>query len=97
MNAPISQNEVAMMLPANITAYRNASDQATLAAARTEASPFARLMRGLGDAIAWVVTYPRRRAVVGELSMLSERELRDIGLSRADIPGIVSLRHPRRR
>ena len=35
-----------------------------------------------------VVDYPRRRRVFDELTMLSDRELADIGLSRGDIPRI---------
>lgn len=35
-----------------------------------------------------VVEYPRRRRVYDELTMLTDRELADIGLSRGDIPRI---------
>jgi uncharacterized protein YjiS (DUF1127 family) len=35
-----------------------------------------------------VTAYPRRRRVMDELAMLSDRELADIGLTRGDIPRV---------
>jgi uncharacterized protein YjiS (DUF1127 family) len=39
-------------------------------------------------ALRWIVEMPRRRAVMEELSMLSDHELADIGLARGDLPYI---------
>ncbi|WP_200845395.1 DUF1127 domain-containing protein [Roseomonas sp. 18066] len=35
-----------------------------------------------------VIEFPRRRRIYDELSMLSDRELADIGLNRGDIPRV---------
>lgn len=56
---------------------------------------FARLTRA-------AIEYPRRRAVLDELSMLSDRELADVGLDRADLvrvydPAFAAARHDARR
>jgi uncharacterized protein YjiS (DUF1127 family) len=42
----------------------------------------------LGRAAAAFTAWRRRQAVLQELGMLSERELADIGLSRADLPRV---------
>ena len=51
----------------------------------------------LGRMAQAVAEWPRRRAVLAELSMLSDRELADIGLNRTDLkrvfdPGYSSVR-----
>ncbi|MBO1074818.1 DUF1127 domain-containing protein [Roseomonas marmotae] len=38
-----------------------------------------------------ILEYPRRRRVMDELSMLSDRELADIGLSRGDIHRVFEM------
>ncbi|HEY0419688.1 MAG TPA: DUF1127 domain-containing protein [Acetobacteraceae bacterium] len=43
------------------------------------------LFARLGGALRWLIELPRRRAVMDELGALSEHELADIGLSRADV------------
>jgi uncharacterized protein YjiS (DUF1127 family) len=43
------------------------------------------LVERVAGAVQWLVELPRRNAVVEELSVLSDRELADIGLSRADV------------
>ena len=47
------------------------------------------LLSRVGHAVAGIVQYvaemPRRRAVLNELSLLSDRELADIGISRAEV------------
>jgi uncharacterized protein YjiS (DUF1127 family) len=40
----------------------------------------------IAAALAWVAEMPRRRAVIAELRALSDRELDDIGITRADLP-----------
>src|SRR5690606_25335919 len=42
-----------------------------------------------------IAEYPRRRRVMDELSMLTDRELADIGLSRGDIPRIFDVQPER--
>jgi uncharacterized protein YjiS (DUF1127 family) len=48
-------------------------------------SGFAGRVRGVAT---WLSQAFQRRAVINELSMLSDYELADIGLSRADIPNV---------
>ena len=43
------------------------------------------LFARLRSAVAYLAEMPRRRAVLDELSMLTDRELADIGLSRAEL------------
>ena len=49
---------------------------------------------GLGGRLAhivrWVLDMPRRRAVLNELESLSDHELADIGLARADVPHVFA-------
>jgi uncharacterized protein YjiS (DUF1127 family) len=46
------------------------------------------VVSALRGAASWVAGALKRRAVINELSMLSDHELADIGLSRADIPNV---------
>ncbi|MDA8249526.1 MAG: DUF1127 domain-containing protein [Rhodospirillales bacterium] len=39
-------------------------------------------------ALRWVAEMPRRRAVLEELTRLSDRELADIGMTRGDLPRV---------
>ncbi|OJY78319.1 MAG: hypothetical protein BGP12_00235 [Rhodospirillales bacterium 70-18] len=44
------------------------------------------LFARLGAGLAFIASLPRRRAVLNELYSLSEHELADIGLTRAELP-----------
>ena len=44
------------------------------------------LFARIGSAMRWLADLPRRRAALDELGSLSEHELADIGLTRADLP-----------
>ncbi len=46
------------------------------------------LRNRLASAVQWIVEAPRRRAVINELEALSDYELADIGLTRADLPRV---------
>ncbi|MCI0754252.1 DUF1127 domain-containing protein [Teichococcus vastitatis] len=60
-----------------------------LEAARNRDEAMGRWLRNaLTTVLRAVVDYPRRRRVYDELSMLSDRELADIGLTRGDIPHV---------
>ena len=41
--------------------------------------------RGISGLLRWIADYPRRRAVIGELQSMSDHELADIGLERAEV------------
>ncbi len=62
--------------------YSNTSDAFDSAAVSTG---FSRFVARLGAVARWVIEMPRRRAVLNELRMLTDRELADIGLSRAEV------------
>lgn len=59
-------------------------------AARTAAKHASRrtLRTRMASFVAYLSELRQRRAVIAELSMLSDRELADIGLSRVDLPRI---------
>ncbi|WBV44199.1 DUF1127 domain-containing protein [Pseudoroseomonas cervicalis] len=46
------------------------------------------IRKAVTSAFRAIVDYPRRRRVYEELTMLTDRELADIGLSRTDIPRV---------
>lgn len=43
------------------------------------------LWNAVRGAVTFLVTYPRRRALYDQLNAMSDRELRDIGLTRGDL------------
>ena len=76
MNARVSQNDLTFVTP---SAFSPAG--VSYPARRQRRGMFSRLA-ALGQ---WVAETPRRRAVLDELSALSDYELADIGLSRNSI------------
>ncbi|MDQ0314151.1 DUF1127 domain-containing protein [Amorphus orientalis] len=85
-----------------MTSYRPLTSAELLeienAAHAMRADQFARLARAAGRAIAapvrkvaaFLVELHRTHVTFSELSALNDRELRDIGLTRADIPAVAS-------
>jgi len=88
MNATFTKNQMAYLAPAGLV-YRD-TDMGPVGG-REPVSGFADRAsdRGLGrkiaDTLAWIAAWPRRHAELQELSMLTERELADIGIARSDI------------
>ena len=104
MTAPIAKGHLEYMV-ANRLAYSSPAVEG-LEGAVPEVRP-----SGLRSLIAgWaaaLMAIPRRRAVLDELSLLSDRELADVGLSRADLTRVFdpafaasrqhpAMRYPRR-
>ena len=83
MNAPLAKEQIALLMADSLT-YRTSPVQGTAAAA-SRPSFVAKLAQGFGRMVQAMVALPRRRAVLDELSMLSDRELADIGLSRPEL------------
>jgi len=93
MDARITKEETALLL--NLAPSRSARELEAirLAAMRARdeaigqalARGVAALWRGISAAVVFLVNYPSRRAVFDQLNAMSERELSDIGLERADL------------
>ncbi len=82
MNAHSTNQDTAMLTPAGMSHY---FPNDTLDAAEpSRRGLFARL----GEAMRWLADFPHRRMVLDELSMLTEHELADIGLTRAELPRV---------
>jgi uncharacterized protein YjiS (DUF1127 family) len=79
MSAHFAKDQVSFATPTTMSA-RTAD-----VLAPTQESAFAKAVGRVG---AWFSEAVRRRAVTNELAMLSDHELSDIGLSRADIPRV---------
>lgn len=85
MNAPLAKEQIALLMSDSLT-YRTAPVQGTDGTvAEPRPSALARFGNGLARAIVYLAALPRHRAVIDELSQLSDRELADIGLSRAEL------------
>jgi uncharacterized protein YjiS (DUF1127 family) len=78
MNAPIAKEPIALLI----------SDSLAHPAARVQGSRPSSLSGLIRRAVSAVTTLPRRRAVIDELSRLTDRELADIGLSRGELKRI---------
>ncbi len=80
MTAPIAKEQLKLLSSTNLT-YGTVPVQASRATG---------LVRMVADAFRWVATWPRRQAVLDELSRLTDRELTDIGLNRAELRSVFS-------
>lgn len=95
MDARFTKDEAALLLPATtLSARRQAEIEAIRLAAiaardAAVAQAFRRALRGIARAIrvaaAAVLAFPQRLATYQALSRLSDRELRDIGMTRFDL------------
>ena len=78
MNAHVSNTDLTYVVPSALSS----------AGATPYAAPRRGVLAWLADLGQWLSEMPRRRAVLTELSGLSDHELADIGLSRADLPRV---------
>lgn len=85
MNAPLAKEQIALLMSDSLT-YRSTvveGTDGTIADPRPSAlANFAQRFRRAYSAL---LALPRRRAVMDELFMLTDRELADIGLSRSEL------------
>lgn len=85
MTTRIAKDEMALLMPHSLGHYFQ--DDAADMPSPTEAPSFSTRIVG---AVRWLVNLPRRQAVLAELSLLTDRELADIGLSREDLPAVTA-------
>jgi uncharacterized protein YjiS (DUF1127 family) len=93
MDARITKEETALLL--NLAPSRTAREVEAIrlaairardeAIGRALAGAVTALWRGLRAAVLFIVRYPERRAAFDQLNAMSDRELADIGLERADL------------
>ena len=84
MNAYSGRDEIAIQRSDSLTHYFK--DDADCMPQPEPEKPhfFARL----GALVQWLAAIPQRRAVMDELASLSDHELADIGLTRAELPRV---------
>ncbi len=83
MNAPLAKEQIALLMSDSLT-YRSPAVEGTDGTVADAPAPHG-LRHRVGAVISGLMTFSRRRAVLDELSSLSDRELADIGLSRAEL------------
>ncbi len=93
MNAPLAKEQIALLMSDSLT-YRAPVVEGTDG---TVAEQRPGLFEKLRSFLAGLVELPRRRAVIDELSMLTDRELADIGLSRSELGQVFDTRFQPRR
>ena len=84
MNAPLAKEQIALLMSDNLT-YRVSPVQGATAQARRPS-----LAGRISAAIQYLIELPKRRAVIDELSRLTDRELADIGLTRAGLSDVFA-------
>jgi uncharacterized protein YjiS (DUF1127 family) len=89
MSAPLSKSDLVFKLATS----QSYIDQSYDPAPRAAAQPAPRgLLRQIGDGLALLAqgirNWTDRQATLSEMGMMSDRELADIGLSRADVPRV---------
>jgi uncharacterized protein YjiS (DUF1127 family) len=81
----ISKLEIALQMPTVLSHYFT-EEPRYVAEPLPSGKPG--LLARLAGVVRWFVELPQRRAVLDELSALSDHELADIGLARGDLPRV---------
>ena len=85
MNAPLAKEQIALLMSDSLT-YRSRVVEGTDGTyAEPAPSLFQRLTARIAGFAAHLRQLPQRQAVINELSILTDRELADIGLSRSEL------------
>jgi uncharacterized protein YjiS (DUF1127 family) len=85
MNAPLAKEQIALLMSDNLTYRASPVQGAGVTAQAARPSALSALLSGVTGAVRFMAELPRRRAVIDELSRLSDRELADIGLNRSEL------------
>ena len=88
MNAPLAKEQIALLMSDSLT-YRMPAVEGTDG---TVAEPRPTFLDRIRSVLVGIAALPRRRAVIDELNMLTDRELADIGLSRPDVSRVFDPR-----
>jgi uncharacterized protein YjiS (DUF1127 family) len=81
MNAQVAKEEIALLMPNTLSHYFKEEVEYM---PQPEAKGPGLLGR-LAAVLRWIAELPQRRAVVDELSALTDHELADIGLTRSEV------------
>lgn len=92
MSTRIAKEELALLMPNSLSHYFQDD-----ASAMPQGAEGTSLIARATAAVRWLIDMPRRRAVLNELSGLSERELTDIGLTREALPHVFDNSYATRR
>ncbi len=84
MHTRVAKEDLAILLPNTMSHYFQ-DEPAYIAEPEVSRTG---LLSYLRAALRWIAEMPKRRAVMDELSMLSDYELADIGLSRSELPHV---------
>ena len=84
MNVRVAKEEMALMMPSSLSRFAPAGEHDARGGRRGT------LAARIGAALQWLVELPGRRAVIDELSTLSDRELSDIGLTRDSLSEVFN-------
>lgn len=88
MSAHVAKDEIALMMPERLAHYFT-DDAEYSQPSETESHG---LFSAIGAVVRWFAEMPRRHAVLDELNSLSDHELSDIGLHRADLTQVFDAR-----
>ena len=91
MNAPLAKEQIALLMSDSLT-YRSTVVEGTDGTIATNQTRPRSLFQRIGSLMSALLAMPRRRAVLDELSSLSDRELADIGLNRAELSHVFDPR-----
>ena len=92
MNAPLAKEQIALLMSDSLTYRASVVEGTDGTVAEPRPTFFAVIGNHLRQFAAALAALPRRRAVIDELSMLSDRELADIGLQRGELSRVFDPR-----
>ena len=91
MNAPLAKDQLALLMSDSLT-YRASGRASGRAPGTVRPTLWQAARSAMSGAFARLRDMPRRRAVLGELATLTDRELADIGLHRSELSRVFDPR-----